>query len=334
VLAEDELNASGQDVEALIAQREESQMVRAMVYDVFGGPEVLHIAEIDEPVVGPDWVLVDVAATSVNPVDTKVRQGHLRGLFAHHLPIVPGWDFAGTVRAVGPTVTHVAPGDRVFGYDRQDAVGPGTLAERISVPDRVLAKAPQSVDLDVAAAVPLAGLTAYQLLNVLAVQPGETVVVHAASGGVGHFVVQLAVRAGARVFGTCSPASASFVAELGAEPIQYGDELPERLRTLVPGGVDVVIDLYGHGTVEASDAYRAPQARVGSILDAEATKARGGVYVFVRPSVADLESLAALIDDGDLRVVIAETFAFERAADAHRQMESGHTRGKLVVRVS
>ena len=308
-------------------------MVRAMVYDEFGGPEVLHVADIDEPRVGPDWVLVDVAATSVNPVDTKVRQGHLQGLFAHQLPIVPGWDFAGTVQAVGPTVTHVAPGDRVYGYDRQDTVGAGTLAERISVPDRVVAKAPSSISLEVAAAVPLAGLTAYQLVMELAIQPGETVLVHAASGGVGHFAVQLAVRAGARVLGTCSQANADFVAGLGAQPIAYGDDLTDLLREVAPGGVDVVIDLFGHGTVEASDSYRAPRGRVGSILDADATKARGGAYVFVRPSVADLDALTTLIDAGNLRVVVSHTFDFERAADAHRQMETGHTRGKIVITV-
>ena len=307
-------------------------MVRAVFFEQYGGVDVLQVGEVPEQVVGPDSVVVRVAGAGLNPVDWKVREGKLVGRLQHLLPVVPCWDVAGTVEAVGPAVTELAPGDRVFGYARLDVVQHGTATELAVLPLRTLAKAPASIDLVTAAAVPLAGLTAYQLVvGALAARPGDVVLVHAAAGGVGQFAVQLAVAAGARVLGTCSAGNDEHLRSLGAEPVRYGDGLADRVRALAPGGVDVVVDLVGGDALAVSDTVLAPSARIGSVTDAEAVLSRGGHYVFVRPSTEDLDELARRIDGGELRVDVAATFPLERAAEAFALLEGGHVRGKVVL---
>lgn len=305
-------------------------MTRAVYYDEFNGPEVLRIGDVEPLPMGPDTVRVKVAGAGINPVDAKVMRGYLTGGFEHHFPIVPGWDVAGEVLEVGPSVTEVAPGDGVFGYARMDTIAHGTLADEVTLPIRLLARAPQTIDLVSAAAVPLTGLTAWQVIRRLDVRLGETVLVHNASGGVGQFVVQIARLAGARVIGTSSPANHDHLRTLGVEPVAYGEGMVDAVRELAPDGVDVVVDLIG-GVLDESDQLLREGARVGSITDAKGALARGGVYVFVRPSRDDLTELALLIDAGDLRVDIAGTYPFTRAADAYRLLEQGHVRGKLVL---
>lgn len=153
--------------------------MKAAVYERFGDAAVLQVREHDDPPVGPDTVLVRVNATSVNPVDWKIRSGYLQGAYPHHLPIIPGWDVSGVVEAVGPAViTDLNVGDQVWGYVRRDDVQWGTSAELVPAPQRTVSRKPASLSLEEAAAVPLAGLTAYQsLVEALDVQPGERVLV-------------------------------------------------------------------------------------------------------------------------------------------------------------
>lgn len=307
-------------------------MSRALQFTSFGGPEVLEVGEQPEPPVGPDWVAVRVAGAGLNPVDWKVREGFLQERLEHRLPVVPCWDLAGTVEAVGPAVHELAPGDRVFGYARMDVVQHGTARERAVVPVRCLARAPESVELTTAAAVPLAGLTAHQLLlSALRVSAGDVVLVHAAAGGVGQFAVQLAVAAGARVLGTASPANHDHLRSLGAEPVAYGEGLVDAVRALAPEGVDVVADLVGGEALETAPRVLRDGGRVGSIVDADGVRALGGTYVFVRPSAADLADLARRIDAGELRVDVAATYPLEQAQEAFRVLQDGHVRGKLVL---
>ena len=305
-------------------------MTRAVYYDEFGGPEVLQIGEVEPLPMGPDTVRIKVAGAGINPVDFKVMGGYLAGAFEHHFPIVPAWDVAGEVLAVGPSVSELAPGDPVYGYARLDMIGHGTAADEVTLPIRVVAKAPTTVDLVTAAAVPLTGLTAFQLIRRLDIQLGETVLVHNASGGVGQFAVQFARLAGARVIGTASPANHDHLQTLGVEPVAYGEGMSEAVHTLAPRGVDVVVDLIG-GVLDTSDALLADGGRVGSITDAEGALRRGGVYVFVRPSRSDLTEIAQLIDTGDVAVDIAGTYPFEEADVAYSRLEAGHVRGKLVL---
>jgi NADPH:quinone reductase-like Zn-dependent oxidoreductase len=307
--------------------------VRAAVYEQYGGAEVLSVREHDDPPVGPDTVLVRVRATSVNPVDWKIRQGHLQGAYPHHLPIIPGWDVAGVVEAVGPAViTGVQPGDEVYGYVRRDDVCWGTAAELVPAPQRTVTHMPRSLSFEEAAAVPLAGMTAYQaIVEALGVSAGERVLVHAAAGGVGRFAVQIAASLGATVVGTASPRNHDALRELGAaEVIDYGaGPVSEQLSA----PVDAVLDLVGGETLDDAPRQLRDGRRIASVIDPEKVIELGGRYVFVRPEREHLDALAALADEGRLRVDIAETYPLERIADAHRSSETGHTSGKIAITI-
>src|SRR3569833_3586842 len=210
----------------------------------YGGPDVLKlVTDAPDPKVGPDFVLVRGKAAGVNPVDWKIRSGGLDGLFQTDFPVVPGWDVAGVVERVGPAVSEFSPGDEVVGYVREDHVSRGTYAELVAAPVRTLGRKPARLSWAEAAGLPLAGLTAYQaLVRALGVNEDDTVLIHAASGGVGTFAVQIALAKGARVIGTASPRNHDRLRELGVGPVEYGAGLVDRVRRLAPGGVSVVLD--------------------------------------------------------------------------------------------
>ncbi len=304
--------------------------MKAIAIRRYGGPEVVEYTDLPDPKVGPDSVLVQVRAAGVNPVDWKVRDGRLDGLLDAHFPMVMGWDAAGVVRAVGGGVTEFAPGDEVYGYVRKDTVEHGTYAELVAAPVRTLARKPAALDWAQAGGLPLAGLTALQALRAVGVTTGDTVLVHAAAGGVGHLAVQIARAFGARVIGTAGERNHAYLRELGAEPVQYGEGLADRVRALAPGGVDAALDLVGGDAVEVSAGLVADQARIASIADF-GVKARGGRYVWVRPDAAGLAALAALADDGRLTVTVASTFPLAQAASAQALSAEGRTRGKIVL---
>ncbi|MGI8458021.1 MAG: NADP-dependent oxidoreductase [Propionibacteriaceae bacterium] len=308
--------------------------MRATYLESFGAPhDVITVGELPDPLLGPDGVLVEVRAASVNPVDWKIVGGSLQGAFPHHFPLVPGWDVAGVVRAVGPAVTLVAPGDRVLAYDREDHVQNGTYAELTTVPERAVATIPDGVDDVTAGALPLAGLTALQLIETAGVTTGDTVLIHAASGGVGQFAVQLARLRGATVIGTASPRNHDHLQTLGATPVDYGDGLVDRVRAIAPDGVDVVLDLVGGDALAQTPQLLAAGGRVGSIVDADTVTALGGHYVFVRGVGEQLQALVDLVAAGDLRVDVAQTFPLEQTADALAASTAGHVRGKIVITV-
>jgi NADPH2:quinone reductase len=307
--------------------------MRAITYSKFGGADVLELTDQPDPHIGPDTLLVRVKAASVNPVDWKIRQGYLEGLLDTVFPAVPGWDVAGVVEQVGLDTPEFQVGDEVYGYVRKDTVQGGTFAELVAAPVRTLARKPASLSFEEAAAVPLAGLTAYQAIQRAGVAEGQTVLVHAAAGGVGAFAVQIAKALGARVIGTASESNHEFLRTLGAEPVTYGDGLVGRVRAVAPDGVDVALDFVGGEAVAASAELLADGGTIASITDAAARTEHGGHYVWVRPSAADLDALTALFDAGKLTVEIAQVFDLADAADAHRASETGHTRGKVVVRV-
>ncbi len=311
--------------------------MRAITYSRYGGPDVLETTDLPAPKVGPDSVLVRVRAASVNPVDWKVREGYLDQVMDAVFPVVPGWDVAGVVERVGLDTPELQVGDEVYGYVRKDVVGGevsgGTFAELVAAPVRTLARKPAAWSFEEAAAVPLAGLTAYQTIRRTGLAAGQTVLVHAAAGGVGSFAVQIAKALGARVLGTASERNHDFLRSLGAEPVTYGDGLAERVRALAPEGVDVVLDYVGGDALDSVPQVLRDGGAVASITDARARDELGGHYVWVRPDAADLTELARLGDEGLLRPEVAEVFDLADAADAHRASQSGHVRGKVVVRV-
>ena len=250
-------------------------------------------------------------------------------MFPHRFPIVPGWDVAGTVEAVGPAVVDLAEGDEVFGYVRRDDVQWGTTAELVPAPQRCVARKPSSLSLTEAAAVPLAGLTAYQALTeALDVGEGDRVLVHRAAGGVGFFAVQIAAALGAHVIGTASPRNADFLRGAGAAEVLDYSAGPISEQLSEP--VDAVLDLVGGDALADAPRQVRDPARIASVVD-PAVNGMGGRYVFVRPERHDLEELAGMADAGQLRVVIAKAFPLEQTADAHRLVAEGHVRGKVVV---
>lgn len=308
--------------------------MKAIALERYGGPDVLRLRELPAPKVGPDVVLVRTRAAGVNPVDFKVRQGGLDAAFPTGFPLIPGWDVAGTVEATGPAVTSVEPGEPVFAYARKDHIQHGTYAELVAVPERAIARMPSSLGWTEAAAVPLAGLTAYQALRAVHVGAGDTVLVHAAAGGVGSFAVQIAVSFGARVIGTASAGNHDYLRGLGAEPVEYGDGLADRVREFAPFGVDAVLDLVGGTALVGSDKLVRDVTRLVSIVDAATVKEMGGRYVFVRPSAEQLTELGRLVDDEAVRVELARVFPLAEAAAAQELLEGRHVRGKVVLEVA
>jgi NADPH2:quinone reductase len=307
--------------------------MRAVVYEEFGGADVLRVKDRPEPHIGADAVVVKVAAASLNPVDYKIREGYLRGLMDVHFPAVPAWDVSSTVVKAGLDTPELQVGDEVLAYARKDVVQDGTLAEYVAVPVRTAAKKPAGLSFEQAAALPLAGLTALQSIRRAGLTEGQTVLVHAAAGGVGSIAVQLAVHAGARVVGTASERNHDYLRSLGAEPVAYGDGLVEAARAAAPDGFDVVLDYVGGQAIETAPALLRPGGTIASITDARARDELGGQYVWVRPDSADLAHLANLAARGVIAVEIAATYPLEEAAAAYRELETGHTRGKIVVPV-
>lgn len=307
--------------------------MRAAVYDEFGGADTIHVREVADPPVGPDTVLVRARATSVNPVDWKVREGYLQGAFPHHLPIIPGWDVAGIVEKVGPAVrTGLKEGDEVFGYVRRDDVTFGTAAELVPAPERTLARKPSALSFEQAAALPLVGLTAWQALTeALEVRAGDRVLIHAGAGGVGHVAVQIAVALGAEVVATASVGNHDFLRGLGASEVLDYTAGPVSEQLSAP--VDAVLDLVGGEALADAPHQVRDSARIASVVDPETVLGLGGRYVFVRPDQEGLEALAKLADEGKLRVEVARTFPLDELADAHRLSEEGHVRGKVVISI-
>jgi len=314
--------------------------MRAIAIERFGGREQLKVMDVPEPLLGPDSVLVAVRAAGVNPVDAKIRQGALAGAIPHLFPLVPGWDAAGTVAAVGPAVGGLEVGQDVYGYFRKDFVRDGTYAELAAVRDVQLAPKPATLSFEEAAALPLAGLTALQLLREgIDLQRDETVLIHGASGGVGGFAVQLAHDAGAHVIAVASAANHDHVRALGAdEVIDYREQdFVREVLAAHPDGIDGVVDVIGGETLARSaEVLITGRGRVASVAEppsagAFATRGLATRYIFVRPDADGLRQLGDLADAGALRVPLAEVLALEQAADAHELIETGHARGKLVL---
>ncbi|MHA7145791.1 NADP-dependent oxidoreductase [Arthrobacter sp. TmT3-37] len=306
--------------------------MKAVFYERYGDPDVLQYGEQPDPKVGPDSVLVEVRAASVNPVDWKITGGHLDGALPTHFPVVPGWDVAGVVVQPGPSVTEFQAGDEVIGYVRMDTVGLGTFAEQVAAPVRTLARKPRNVSWAEAATMPLAGLTAYQALRAVGAGEGDTVLVHNGAGGVGTYAIQIATAWGARVLATASEKNHDFLRSLGAEPLTYGEGLADRITVAAPEGLDAVVDFVGGDDLPVSLEHLRTPGRVASVVDA-GIKDEGGRYIFVRPDPEDLLALTELVEAGSVKPVLAETFPLERAADAFRSSIEGHVRGKIAVTV-
>lgn len=303
-----------------------------MTYDRYGDDDELRMTDRPVPKVGPGEVRVQVTRASVNPVDWKLMSGGLDALMDATFPVIPGWDVAGVVDAVGPDTPEFVEGDRVAAYARKQIVSAGTFAEYVSVMADDVAAVPDEVGDDVAAALPLTGLTALRVLETLAVTKGDTLLIHAASGGVGFLASQLAVAAGATVVGTASPANHDKLTAIGVTPVAYGEGLQERLREVAPDGFDAVADLVG-GVLDVSLDLLREGGRLASIAD-PAVEEHGGRWVWVRPDGERLSQLLEEVAAGRITVEIDRTFPLAQVADAFAASREGSANGKIVIEVT
>jgi NADPH:quinone reductase-like Zn-dependent oxidoreductase len=305
--------------------------MQAIRQESYGGPEVLTLVEVERPSPRPTEVLVRVLGAGVNPVDWKTRAGSGMRL---PLPATVGWDVSGVVEQVGAGVTRFRPGDKVFGMPRFPGMA-GGYAQYVTARSRQLARKPAPLRHEEAAGLPLAGLTAWQILvDTADVQPGQRVLVTAAGGGVGHLAVQIAKARGAHVIATARADKHDVLRELGA------DEVIDYTAVDAPAVVsdlDLVVDAVGGAGSTAWFPALKPGGLLVPVTGATAAAeqaAQAGVRVatfLVEPDYAGLEALAGLVEAGQLRVLVATVLPLAEAAEAHRLGEQGRTLGKLVL---
>ncbi|MDH2416735.1 NADP-dependent oxidoreductase [Nocardioides sp. CER19] len=307
-------------------------MATIVVATDFGGPEVLDVIETEVPQPGPGEVRITVRAAGVNPADLKLREG----LFGHPpLPLRLGSEVAGVVAEVGSDVEGLAVGDEVAAY----RVSGGYASELVAKATNVFRK-PASLSFEEASGLMLVGATAVHALEAARVGEGDTLLVHAASGGVGQQLLQLARRRGVRVIGTGSARSFDLIRELGAEPVAYGDGLADRVRAVAPDGVTAAVDLAGTDEALAVSLELVPdRERIvtasprQAAVDAGITGIGGGPGADPGTEIrnAARSELLRLAGEGELTVRVSRTFPLAEVADAHRFVAEGHAAGKVVL---
>lgn len=332
--------------------------MKAVLADEYGGPEVLQIEDVPAPRVGPNGVLVQIHASSVNPIDWKLRKGLLAPLWKLRFPVIWGCDCSGVVSEVGSAVTLFKPGDEVYGFKHGKVAETyrGTYCEYAVLPENTIAKKPRNLTHEQAAAVPLAAVTAWQSLSNLGkLKPASRVLIHAGAGGVGVFAIQIAKAFGAMVAATAGTGNQDLLRELGADlPIDYTRERVEDKLS----GYDIALDGVGNSVWKSSFkvlrfggrlvtlTVPIPHDRAGrlrffgsALAGIAGGKLRGWMtgkrllITAVKPRGGDLEKITGLIEAGKIRPIIEKVFPLEQIADAHRLSEIGHARGKIVIKI-
>ncbi|MER6958862.1 NADP-dependent oxidoreductase [Streptomyces sp. NPDC000618] len=300
--------------------------MKAISYEEYGGPEVLELAEVREPHAGPGQVRVRMVAAGVNPVDFKIRRGWAPQMGPVSFPAVPGLEGAGIVDEVGEGVTGVSVGDEVMAW-----TDTGSYAEYALASD--FAPKPTGLDWETAAALPVAVETSDRVLDELAVELGETLLIHGAAGVVGSVGVQIAVARGATAIGTASEANHDYLRSLGAVPVTYGAGLADRVRAVAPQGIDAVYDVAGIDALDVSVELRGGTTdRIVTTNDPRAFELGITFSIGGRRFGPQLTGYARLAAEGRLRVRVDQSLQLADAAKAHELSESGHARGKLLLR--
>ena len=332
--------------------------MKAFVVERYGSNEGARIADVPEPVPGPGEVLVRIHAASINPIDFKTREGKVKAILPYKLPFILGSDLAGVVEGLGQGVKDFKVGDEVYG--RASKLRIGSFAEAIAIAESNIAPKPASLDMAAAAAVPLVALTAWQAFTERArLRPGQKVLVHAGSGGVGTIAIQIASHLGALVTTTTSTANVDWVKALGADLVI---DYRRQDFTEVLHDYDMVLDTLGGEALERSVGVLRPGGKIVSISgppDPAFAKeigasfpvafamrlmssgirrraARRGVayeFFFMRPDGAQLREIGALIDAGKLRPIVDRVFPFSETKEALAYVEAGHAKGKVVLSI-
>lgn len=304
-------------------------MSRRVQFDSYGPVEVLHIAEVPRPLVEAGQILVQVRTAGVNPGEIAIREGAMEAMFPTTFPSGQGSDFAGRVVEVGPEVTGFAPGDAVLGWSDSRSAQADLV---VSDPHHLIAK-PPALGWVRAGALWAIGVTSFAAVRAVAPRPGEVVAVSGAAGGVGGLAAQLARRAGARVLGIASAASADRLRAIGVEPVVYSDGLADRLRALAPDGIDAFVDTHGDGYVDLAIDLGVVPDRIDTIIDFTAAQ-RHGTRTDASQQASNTDVLATMADHvawGRLVVPIAAVYPLEQVRAAYTELASGHVVGKIVL---
>ena len=315
--------------------------MKAVVINEFGGKETLTLTDAPKPQPAADEVLVRIKAAGVNPVDWKIREGWLKDLLPHEFPIILGWDLAGVIEETGERVDRFSKGDHVFAYNRRPVVQHGTYAEYASVPESYVSRSPESLSFEESASIPLAALTAYQAIyDAVQLQDGQSILIVGASGGVGGFAVQFASLIGANVTAIASEKNHAYLQGLGAEhAICYtkGD-FQESFKEIHPTGANVVFDLIGGETLKKAGHCVKSGGKIVSITDdpgphVPRDKNIQCHFVFVEPNANQLDHIREMVDSEKLRTHLSAVYSLPDVHKAHADMETGHTCGKIVLKV-
>ena len=311
--------------------------MKAILLEKAGGPENLHLTEVDKPSIKNNEVLVAVKAISLNPADVKPKyvDEMLNSMYGEKRPVILGWDIAGTITQVGTDVTNLKVGDKVFGMVNFPGVG-NAYAEFVAAPENHLAIMPETISFEEAAATTLAALTALQILSGR-INKGDKVLIQAGSGGVGHFAIQIAKNMGAYVITTSSAKNKDFVLSIGAdEHIDYHAQKFEEVLT----DIDFVLDTLGGKVLENSVKVLKEGGTLFTTLDKDLPEDANAIVadknlsinnILVHSSAEDMNTLKGMLENGSLKPNIYKTFAFEDMADAHTEVEKGRTVGKVIV---
>lgn len=316
--------------------------MRAVIIDKFGGAEQLHLQDLPIPPPEENEIQIQVEYSGVNPADWKIREGLFQKRLPHEFPIILGWEASGRINSLGKNVKGFKVGDEVYVFCKRPTVHWGTYAEYVNAEAVKVAKKPEKINHAQAAAIPLAGLTAWQaLFDVAHLKEGETILIHAGGGGVGSLAIQFAKNVGARVITTASEKNHPYVKSLGAdEAIDYHEaNMQERIKKLAPAGIDVVLDTIGGNTLLESSKMLKPGGRLVSLLeDFDVDKAESlgiqSFYISAAPSGKQLGEIGKLIEEGKVKPPKIEEYPLSRAAEAQEKNKIGHTIGKLVLKIN
>ncbi|WP_409344439.1 NADP-dependent oxidoreductase [Paenibacillus sp. MBLB4367] len=302
--------------------------MKAIGFHSFGSPDVLQVMTFEDPQAGPGQVRVRVKAAGVQPADLAVRTGWTPPGATVQFPQIVGNEFAGIVDQIGEGVTGFSIGSKVIGFRMLECYAEYVVADA----EQIVSK-PAGMPWEAAGVMSASGQTAHTALRTLGIGHGDTVLIHAAAGGVGTFAVQLALAWGATVIGTASERNHEYLRSLGAIPVAYGEGLVDRVRALAPDGVSAAFDAVGGEAVHASVELVSDRNRIGTIAAFELAEQMGIRGIRSQRSAARLAELAELYGQGKLRVHIWKSFPLEQAANAHREVATGHVRGKVVLTV-
>jgi NADPH:quinone reductase-like Zn-dependent oxidoreductase len=300
--------------------------MKAAQYREFGGPEVLEVVEVSEPHAASGQVRIKVHAAGVNGIDWKLRAGYLQQQMPLALPAGTGRDASGIVDEIGDGVSDVEIGDAVFGS------GSATYAEYAVLES--WARKPDSLSFEEAAGLPVPAETAIRIIDQIGVQPGQTLLISGAAGGVGSAAIQIAKDRGIEVIGTASPGNQDYLTSLGATPTTYGPGLIDRVRELAPGGIDAALDVAGSGVIPELIELTGDPSKVVSIADFTAPDYGAQVSVTPADQAAAFTEAARLAEQGRLFIPVQQTYTLDHAADAHTASAEGHVTGRLIVTLS